>query len=262
MTKRILTVLVATAAAACGGDDAGPLERAERQLVDLERGVLSLTITARTSGAEETKGRVGYALEGAFDTSTEIPTLDLRYTRMLGDDEHVVEIKCDGREMVVIEDGVTTEVPAGEAASLRTTGDNGNDGPVDGLTLERWIANPSESDGPTIEGRATRTITGAADAVAILEDLSVMAAQIAGQTPEPPLDETAAERIRSVVQESAAEVTVDEDDLPRSVRVSLDFRGQPPPQLADAFGSLAGVTLELDLTISRPNQPVTPPALE
>ncbi len=258
--RSMVLPVVAIALVACGSEDPSTLERAEDRLAQVERGEMALTVAASAGAQGASTEPIGYSVAGTFDTTPdrELPVLDLVYTRQLGPEDEVVEVISDGSRLVVVTDGVPTDVPPERAAALQL---GEGDGPIDALSLNEWIVEPRESDGPTTDGVATRRITGGADAAAVLSDLSLMLAQVAGGSASEELDDDAVERIRSIVADSSVEILVGDDDYPRSIRVRLDFGGNLPAEFEEVFGTLANVSLEVELTLTRPGQPVTPPAM-
>jgi hypothetical protein len=248
---------------ACTSDAPSTLEQADRALADLRSGQITLTFTATAGADGDTTEPVGFAVEGSYDMEggSTFPILDLTYTRLLAGDEQALQVRSDGEHLLVTIDGETTEVAAEQAGPLRKSDDR-DAGVVEGLGIAGWIDDPEEADGPEIEGRPTRKVTGPADPADLLSDLAALTAQLTGEDAVEPLDEEAAERVRSVLRASEVEVLVDEDDVPRAVHADLDFGAEVPADLAAALGQFAGATISIDLTISNPNEPVAPPDLE
>ena len=83
----------------------------------------------------------------------------------------------------------------------------------------------------------------------LLGDLARIVSQVAGSGDAAAPSGDDAERLRSLVRSSDAEIVVGEDDLPRSVDLTLDFGGDVPDELVDALGPYAAATLELHLEL-------------
>lgn len=259
-------VLVALAGAAllggCGGDTT-TLERADEAMGKLERAEISIGVVARAGSPDEgTAGPVGFTMAGRFDTATgsELPVLDLTYTRLLGDREEVVTVQSDGTRMAVRNDGVRTEVPPGQARRLAVAGDDRPAG-LGELGVSGWVTEATESEGPTVDGVATRRVTGPVDGADLVSDLAVLADQVSGQRRAPTLDEEAKRRVRARVRSGDVEVLVDDNDLPRRIHATVDFGAPVAPELERALGPYAGASLEVTLEIRGPGQRVAPPDL-
>jgi hypothetical protein len=253
----------------CGGD-ASTLERADDAMAELERGDVTVGVVARAGGPEGSTttsgpgavGPVGFTMKGRFDAGagTDLPVLDLTYTRLLGGNEEVVTVQSDGRRMVVTSGGVPVEVPPDQARRLQLGGGDRPAG-LGELGIGGWITEPTESDGPTVDGVATRRVAGPVDAADLISDLALLADQVSGQERSQPLDDEAKKRVQSRVRSGDVEVLVDSDDLPRRVRATVDFGATVSPELQRALGAYAGAGMEVTLEIRAPGRPVTPPSL-
>ncbi len=143
-----------------------------------------------------------------------------------------------------------------QLADLRVN-EEGSAGGLDGLSLQRWLVDPTLATGPTIDGAATEVITGKADAVAILNDVIGLTERFgAGDGSIKPLEGDAASRVRRSVAGARAEVvTGKEDRLLRRADVSADL-SVTDPKVRDALGDLAGARLTLSLGVTELNRPV------
>ncbi|HEX2043627.1 MAG TPA: hypothetical protein VHF24_13420 [Acidimicrobiales bacterium] len=92
-------------------------------------------------------------------------------------------------------------------------------------------------------------------------DRAALAGQVSGRGEEPRLDQEAAERVQSRVRSGEVEVLVDENDLPRRVRATVDFGAAVAPELQRALGPYAGVRMEVTLQVRAPGGPVSRPVL-
>lgn len=243
------------------GDRQSTLERADRALGALERGEISLGVRASAGQAEDRTGPVGFDIAGRFDIAagTALPVVDLAYTRLLGERKEVTTVQSDGARMVVTTDGVPVEVPPAEARQLQLERDRPTG--VGDLGVRGWVRDADEGEGPVVDGVPTRRVTGPVDAADLMSDLAVLAGQVSGRGGGPRLDEEAAERVRSRVRSGDVELLVDEDDLPRRVRATVDFGAAVAPELEEALGPYAGVRMEVTLEVRAPGRPVAPPVL-
>jgi hypothetical protein len=260
--RRVAAGLVAAGVVLGGcGDRSTTLERADRALGELERGEISLGVRATAGQGDDATGPVGFDMGGRFDidAGTALPVVDLTYTRLLGHRKEVMTVRSDGARMVVTTDGVPVEVPPEQARRLQLAGDR--PAGVGDLGVGGWVREAEESDGPVVDGVLTRRVTGSVDAADLMSDLAVLAGQVSGRGEGPRLDEEAAERVQSHVRSGDAEVLVDEDDLPRRVRATVDFGAAVAPELQQALGPYAGVRMEVTLEVRAPGRPVSPPVL-
>lgn len=261
--RRALALLAGGAVllAACGNDDS-ILERADRAMAKLERGELTVKLTA-SSGEPEGRaaGPVGFSVGGRFDVAvdTTLPVLDVTYTRLLGEQQEVLNLRSDGTRMVVVTDGTTVDVPPEQARRLHLAEGDRPAG-FGELGVGGWITEPTETEGPVVDGVATRKVTGPVDAADLMSDLAVLAGQVSGQEPSR-LEGESAERVRSRVRSGDVEMLVDENDLPRRVRATVDFGSTVAPEVQKALGPYAAARLEVILEIRAPGAPVTPPSL-
>jgi hypothetical protein len=244
----------------CGGRSS-TLERADRALGELERGEISVGVRATAGQADDATGPVGFDLGGRFDIAagTVLPVVDLTYTRLLGGRKEVMTVQSDGSRMVVTTDGVPVQVPPEQARRLQLAGDR--PAGVGDLGVGGWLREAEESDGPVVDGVATRRITGPVDAADLMSDLAALAGQVSGRGEEPRLDQEAAERVQSRVRSGEVEVLVDENDLPRRVRATVDFGAAVAPELQRALGPYAGVRMEVTLQVRAPGGAVSRPVL-
>jgi hypothetical protein len=219
-------------------------------------------MTARAGEGEgAAAGPVGFTVAGRFDlaTGTSLPVLDVTYTRLLGGDTQVSSLQSDGRRMVVVADGTAAEVPPEEAERLQLGGD-GRPAGLGALGVGGWITEPTESGGPVVDGVATRRIAGPVNAADLMSDLAALASEMSGESATA-LDENAARRVQAHVRSGDVEVLVDENDLPRRVRATVDFGAAVAPELQQALGPYAAANLEVTLEVRAPGAPVPPPSL-
>lgn len=260
--KRALAVAAgAILLAGCG--DGSTLERADRALGKLERGELTVGLTASAGQPGSlTAGPIGFTVGGRFDVAvdTTLPVLDVTYTRLFGEQEQVVTLQSDGTRMVVTTNGAAVDVPPEQARQLHLAEGDRPAG-LGELGVGGWITEATETEGPMVDGVATRKVTGPVDAADLMSDLSVLAGQVSGQGEGQRLEGEAAERVRSRVRSGDVEILVDDDDLPRRVRATVDFGTTVAPEVQQALGPYAAARLEVMLEVRAPGQPVPPPSL-
>lgn len=265
LSRAVAALAAAVLVTGCGGDKS-TLERADDAMGELKRGDVTVGVMARAGGSDGSgtvSGPVGFTMAGRFDTSvgTELPVLDLTYTRLLGSrGKEVVAVQSDGRRMVVTTDGVPVEVPPDQARRLQLA-DGDRPAGLGELGVGGWVTDSTETDGPAVDGVPTRRVTGSVDAADLISDLARLADQVSGQAPTEPLDDEARERIQSRVRSGDVEVLVDPDNLPRRMRATVDFGATVAPELQRALGPYAGARMEVTLEIRDPGRPVTPPSL-
>jgi hypothetical protein len=228
-------VLLVALVAACGGEDDSTLGRAEQAMADLDAGTMALELSATTPDVADP---VGFRVEGSFSFTSdgELPRFDFDYTELLAGDENVASISSDGETVWVELDGQVTEVDGEETASLRLGDDEG----FADLGIASWVDEPTEE-----ERGGDVVITGAVDAADLLGDLARIASQVAAAGEVGELEGDDAERLAGLVQSSAIEVVIGEDDLPRSVDATIDFGATVPDELAAALGPYAAAQLRL-----------------
>jgi hypothetical protein len=248
----------------CGGNgEGGTLDRADEALAGLQQGEMSVSFTAQATAAESpSTAPVGFTLAGGFDldAGTALPVLDMTYTRLLGDEREEFTVQSDGTRMVVTTDGVPLQVSPEQAAQLGLA-EGERPGGLDDLGIAGWVTDPQESPGPVVDGVPTRRLAGPVDAGDLMSDLAILARQVSGQGGAAPLDDEAAARLQANVRSGDVEVLVDESDLPRRVRATVDFAPAAGPEVQRALGPYAGARLELMLEVREPGAPVPAPSL-
>ena len=252
MRRALVALAIAAAAAgggACGGGEGGPLEDAEEAMAGLDAGRLHLQL-ASTAGIDDATGPVGFRMEGPFSMGEgTLPVLDLRYTRLLGDRESVIQVVSTGEAAFVVADGKTVEVPPEEAAGLRL-GDG--DGGIADLGIAGWVRDPEVED----RGGGVRVVRGTVDVADLLSDLARIGAQAGGGGAGERLDGENAERLQRMARASDFVAELGRDDLPRSLRAVVDFAGAVPDELREALGPYAAARMELTLSLGRLTAPL------
>ena len=250
--RRLVTVLLLVLAVpACGaGRGPSPLEEAEDAMAELDAGRMDLQLQA-VAGGDRPTGPVGLRIEGPFSFTGggRLPVLDLRYTRLLGDETKVSQVVSTGETVYVVTDGKVAEVPDADAARLRL---GREDGGVADLGIAGWVPDPQVET----RGDGTRVVRGPADVADVMSDLARIVDQIGGVDTEP-LEGDAAERLERVARSSEVVVEIGDDDLPRTVRAVLDFGATVPDGLRRALGPYASARMELTVSLARLEGPLT-----
>jgi hypothetical protein len=246
--------------AGCGKSGPGPsaLASTEHNLDQIRSGTLSLLLLASPSGAPEGTG-AGFRVDGPFAVGTRkgsLPMADLRYTRITGDEHRVTRFVSTGTRAFVDVDGTLTELTESQLSGLRVR-DEASPGGLDGLTLTSWLRDAKVAPGPLVDGVATDKVTGAADAVAILNDVIGLTEQFgAAQDGLKRLEGEAADRVRHAVAAARAEVVTGSGDrLLRRADATVDL-AVTDQKVRDALGDLAGARLVLTLEVTNLNKPV------
>ena len=262
MIRRRLGLALTTALFLVGCAESTPgtraLDSTQDKLDDVRSGTLSLVLLASAADAPEGTG-AGFRLEGPFAVGTEegsLPVADLRFTRVTGPDERTTRFVSTGSQAFVVVGGDVTELTEQQLADLRVRDGENTEG-LEGLTLTRWLDDPTVSPGPEMDGVATEQVTGKADAIAILNDVIGLLDQFGtGQDGVDRLEGDAADRVRKAVSAAGAEVVTGKDDrLLRRANVSVDL-AVADPKVREALGDLAGARLALSLEVTNLNQPV------
>jgi hypothetical protein len=260
--RRPIAAIVLAGLVLAGCAKSTPATRAlgatQDKLGDVRSGTLSLQLLASATDAPEGTG-AGFLLEGPFAVGSQegsLPVADLRFTRITGSDRKTTRFVSTGSRAFVVANGEVTELAEDQIADLRVRDGESTEG-LEGLTLTKWLDDPTVAPGPEVEGVATEQVTGKADAVAILNDVIGLLDKFGtGQEGVARLQGDAADRVRKAVAAAGAEVVTGRDDrLLRRADASVDL-AVSDPKVRDALGDLAGARLALSLQVTKLNQPV------
>jgi hypothetical protein len=240
----VLTFTVALVA--CGRSGANPLSDTERAMAELDAGRIDLSLVATTTApGDGTPARpVGFRVQGPFaiENGAKYPTLDVRYTTLLGEEERVTQVVSDGEAVHVIHGGARTTVPPAQARFLRL-GKRGA-GFTD-LGVAGWVNDPTVVERPD----GTRIITGAVDVADVLSDLARISGQIGGLGDVDALDRDGARRLQRLVRHSDFTAELDRAGFPRNLQAVVDFGREVPAELRAALGPYASPRLEVTLAV-------------
>lgn len=247
------SLLMVAGLVACGdGDGArGPLADADRAMAELDEGQVVLQLSA-TAGTDDPAGPVGFRMEGPFSFAGggALPVLDLRYTRLLGDDKQVSQVLSTGEAMYVVVDGRVAEIPSEATGGLRL---GEGDGGFTDLGIAGWVDKPVVSEAGE---DGSRMVSGEVDVADLLSDLARVGAQVGIGLEDGDVPADAARRLRRQVRHSKIVVELGKDDLPRALHATVDFGGDVSPELRDALGPYASTRIELTLAMERLSGPL------
>jgi len=270
---RLLLVVIALAAAACGDDAAkdegqssdadpdtkltGSLAPVEQGLAEIESGQVDVVIRANTPGQEP----VAFEMHGTFaaaESAEALPLADLEYIDRSGTSAEVSGFVSDGEQAWVItakggpklvKDEQLTALQGGEdVAGLR------------GLNPTTWFDGEIvEAAGPSVEGEATTAYTGPVDVAAFLNDILPLSANL-GAYSATEIEEKDLERVRAAARNATLEVVATaEGDEVHKVTFGVDLEGDPDG-LRDVLRELSTNRVELEMTLTGVNEPIEKPA--
>jgi len=236
--------------ASCGGGDPSTFAAAEEAMAELEAGDLVLELTATSPEGQP----VGFRMEGPYSLAAdgELPVFDVTYTQLLGEVTIETQIVSTGESAYVVADAEVTQIEGANAEALRMGEGEG----FTGLGIDGWVVDPQEDE----RGDDT-VVTGRVDVADLFGDLSRILSQASGGGELAAPEGEDADRLRELVRESRAEVVVGEDDLPRTIDLTVDFGGDVPDELVESLGPFAAATFELHVELERidPDLSVEPP---
>jgi hypothetical protein len=255
MRGKLAAAAAAVLVAGCGGG--GDPRDAVKQTTDNLGKVKSgeMTVRLRLDPRGVPGGNVGFDLKGPFALrgAGKLPDGRFDYTQIAGDRKGSATLIATGGKAWVQAGGATRPLSAQQLRQLVVPAGNGRKAGLGmlGLDISRWMRDPKLSDGPG----GTDRISGSVDIVAALNDLMGAARANTGEK-APAIEGDGARRLRKAVRSSSVEVvTTDKGRLLRSLKLALDF--DVPADLRRALGGLQSTKLSLDLSIARPNSPVT-----
>jgi hypothetical protein len=250
--KRILaTAACLIALAGCSTSPADVVGETADKLGEIRSGDMALEVLAGTATGG---ARTGFRVEGPFslpEEEGELPVLDLEYTQIGGEQEVTSRFISDGSAMFIETEEGTFELPEEQTESFRTAGSSENGSILSALDLESWMVDPQME-----EAGDTQTVTAELDAVAAINDLFGLARDLGTGAPEP-LEGDSAEQVENAVDSASFEmVTGTEDRLLRRLAITIELAADQQEQL-ESIADLLGVNFEMELTIERPNEPVS-----
>ncbi|HYD10473.1 MAG TPA: hypothetical protein VEA78_10250 [Acidimicrobiales bacterium] len=241
--RRLVAALVVAVltAAACSDGDRSTLHAAEDAMAELDAGDLVLELTASAPDG----ATVGFRMTGPYSVDGgegDLPVFDVTYAQLLGETTIETQVLSTGEEAFVVVDGDATQLEGETVERLRLGDGEG----FTGLGIAGWVLEPEE------QRRGDDTVvSGRVDVADLFGDLSSILAQASGGAELAAPEGDAADRLRELVRESSAEVVVGDDDLPRTIDLTVDFGGEVPDELVDVLGPYAAATLTLHVELER-----------
>lgn len=234
-----------------------PMVNIEQALAEIDSGRVQVAIRAITPGRDP----VSFEMSGAFAAASgdkTLPIASLQYSDRSGIKPKDSSFISDGERAWVVNDRGTKEVEGEPLASLR----GGHD--VAGLSAfnpKSWFrGKPTERAGEKIAGEPTTTYSGDVDAVAVIEDVTRVSANLGAFVAEK-ISDAAREQIRAAAQNATLEVVAGTDDhLLRSVKFAVDITGDLKA-LGPVLRELAANRIEFDFSMTEINQAVDPPKI-
>lgn len=259
--RALLLACLTLTLAACGGgggasNPSEALSQTAQKLGDIKSGKLKLRLIV---DPREEGGDFGFELSGPFELAQQdkLPIADIQYTQIADDERETVTVISTGEAAFITVDGTAYELPPEQADRLRTAGADLGGGGGQGLgelRIDDWIRNPESSGGDEIGGDSTDKIEADLDLVAALNDLMTLAGRFTGG--RQPIEGEEAQMLRESVQDARLEVLTGKNDrLLRRLRITAKFDPQLPEELEE-LAQAAGATVEFELEIADPNQPV------
>ena len=264
MRRRLGVALVASllVSGACGGDapeddareQTDPITAIEEGLAQIDSGRIEVAIRAISPEAEPDS----FEMSGAFAAATaeeSLPIADLTYIDRSGIEPQESRFISDGERAWVVNEHGTKTLEDERLDALRGGGD------VAGLrTLEptTWFeGTPSAQPGEAVDGEPTTSYSGEVDVVALIEDITLMSANLGAFVSEE-ITDAGADRIRAAASNASLTVVAGTDDnLIRAVDFGVDIAD--PNGLRPILRELSANRIEFDLSLQDINEPVAPP---
>lgn len=258
----VATIVAVIALVACGGEPIEPVARAARSLRDLQSGELHLALTATPADGEA----ASFAIDGPFSVrgdQGDYVVARLRYRQQRGDTTVQSTLISTGSEAWIASGDDLVPLDEEALESLRVDG-AADDKPagLGELDLASWVTDPTRTDGPVLEGKQTRKITGTLDAGRFVRTLAAMAAEsdLREHDASGSADATGSgdDALQDQVASSRVEILLERTgDAVRRIDARLRFAGGVPASVAEALGPYAAEDIRLLIEIRRPNAPVT-----
>ena len=179
-------------------------------------------------------------------------------TRIVGSQRFTSRFVSTGTDAFLVDDGKTTPLPADQKRDLeRGSGDNVTG--LEGLSLDDWIQKPRVTNGPSLDGRPTESVTGTLDPVPAINDLVDLAGGFGFSDGPKKLSGDSATRVRHAVSRSSVVAMAGKKDhILRRLRLSMVFAPSAvkDARITQALRSLAAPQLTLRLDVTGVNEPI------
>jgi hypothetical protein len=257
----LLAALAVTAGCGGGGHAKQVLSETADNLGKIRSGDLTLRLVL--SPREGTKGRIGFELRGPFSLRPgELPVAKIAYTQIAGPREATATFISTGGKAYAEVNGKAYELPPESTDVIRqAAGGLGGSNGLGQFDIGSWFKDPRVSEAENLGDASTEHVVADLDVVAAANGLLALVRDLGRDAPT--IEGDAADRLDDAVESSSIEVwSGKEDHLLRRLLLDAKLGFDVPESLRRALGEIVGATVEFELAIDDPNQPVTvsPPA--
>jgi hypothetical protein len=260
-----IAAAVAVAAAGCGsgsstgGDPDAALRATAAKLGSIRSGDLDFRFSIVPKGGDTEP--VGWELKGPFALGGSGRPTQFRidYTQRRGDREATVTVTSSGGKAYVAIGNEAYELPPAQARRLTQAGAALSGGKGLGeLDIGGWLRDPELSAGDDVGGDATDRIRADVDVAAAARDLLALARRAGADSLGGPLSTADAKRLSDAVDHASVDVLTGTDDrLLRRLELQLDLGLAVPEPLRATLGTIVGAAVDMELTVSHPNEQMT-----
>lgn len=204
----------------------------------------------------ELEDGVGFTLEGPFSLPDEggLPITDLTLTEEQGEGTTERRFILDGRDAFIEIDGATYSLPHQMVQQLEGSKITEEGTAFADLDVETWLLDPQLETA----SNGLETVSGDLDVIAAYDDLLGMAEGFGASIEPLELDERDREHLLSVVREATVDLTTgSEDRLLRDLQIRITLGLDASGDLAEMLDMTGPVTLEMNLSIDDPNEPIS-----
>jgi hypothetical protein len=243
----------------CGGaDQHAVLTQAADGLAKVRSGNMDLRMTV-SGGDGAADGQVGFEERGPFSlpAAGNLPVARTEVIHIVGGKQDTTTFISTGKNAYVSMAGHTYSLPDARVQQLRSASTNAGGGNGMGsLRVDRWARDASTGSGATVDGVGTDRTTGSLDVRQFLNDLMQLSRSLGETASVPQVTDADARDLARAVRSSHFELISGRDDhLPRKLTAVVDFAA--PSGGSGALARYSSTRLELDLTLTSVNQPVT-----
>lgn len=236
----------------------GPLAPVETELAAIESGQVDVVIRANTPGQEP----LAFEMHGTFAAAAggeALPVADLKYIDRSGDSAEESGFVSDGKQAwVITAKGGPREVKDAQLEGLKGGEDVAG---LRDLHPTKWFVNGQvvQAAGAPIDGEPSVAYSGVVDVPAFLNDILPLSANL-GAYVAPKIEEKDFERVRAAARNAVLELIASEEgNEVHKVTFGVDLEGDPD-QLRDVLRELSTNRVEMELTLTRVNEPIDKPA--